>query len=279
MTDITATGNWMLSRQGAVGYSMDYTLRKGPNYYDCSSAVLNALKAGGFVDFDYPGNTETLYGLDGTVLEPITRSQVRDWDLFVSGKKGGSGGSAGHTGFLIWQNGVLKAVHCTYSKGQQNIVITNADGWMGDFSGLPVHYYRVKRSGSTSIPGANQKPQMVVLAVDGFWGPGTTQRLQEYYSLPIRDGVISHQYKQKYNANIVSAQFDLTLTGSNLIKEMQRRLVSKGFYAGKIDGLCGDSTVRAMQKAFGTTQDGVISTTSNLVKAMQKALNSNKMPF
>ena len=65
MSDINATLNWMRSRVGKVGYSMSY-LRHGPNYYDCSSAVFSALKAGGF----WPqngvlGTTETLYAQEG----------------------------------------------------------------------------------------------------------------------------------------------------------------------------------------------------------------------
>lgn len=116
------------------------------------------------------------------------------------------------------------------------------------------------------------------ISIDGMWGTATTKRLQKYLGTT-QDGVISHQYKQKYNQNIYSAQFDKTLIGSNVIKAMQKRLKAKGLYSGDLDGLCGQSTVKALQKAFGTTQDGVISPVSNMVSAMQKALNNNKLPF
>ena len=46
------------------------------------------------------GNTETLYGLEGTILKAITRNEIRAGDLFIWGEKGGSAGDYGHTGFF-----------------------------------------------------------------------------------------------------------------------------------------------------------------------------------
>ena len=40
------------------------------------------------------------------------------------------------------------------------------------------------------------------------------------------------------------------------------------------DGYIGPNTIKAMQKYFGTVQDGCISNPSLLVKAVQKWLNS-----
>ena len=34
------------------------------------------------------GNTETLYGLEGTVLKAITRNEIRVGDLFIDEEKG-----------------------------------------------------------------------------------------------------------------------------------------------------------------------------------------------
>ncbi|MEB8419113.1 peptidoglycan-binding protein, partial [Enterococcus casseliflavus] len=109
-------------------------------------------------------------------------------------------------------------------------------------------------------------------------GPLVTLRLQEYYNTT-RDKVISHQYKEKYNQNIYSAQFDDTLIGSDVIRAIQMGLKAKGYYKGIIDGLCGEEMIKSMQKAFGTTVDGVISPVSDMVKALQRALNNNKLPW
>lgn len=130
-----------------------------------------------------------------------------------------------------------------------------------------------KTSGSNSAakpstPSA--KPSTNKIAEDGMFGPSTARRLQQYFGTT-QDGVISHQYKQKFNQNIYAAQFDQTLRGSNVIRALQKLLgVSQ-------DGLMGQATIKALQKRLGTTQDGVISPVSNAVKALQKALNNNKL--
>lgn len=114
------------------------------------------------------------------------------------------------------------------------------------------------------------KPSYITLTVDGKFGPATARRLQQYFGTT-QDGVISHQYKQKFNQNIYAAQFDQTLRGSNVIRALQKLLgVSQ-------DGLMGQATIKALQKRLGTTQDGIISPVSNAVKALQQALNNNKL--
>ena len=122
-------------------------------------------------------------------------------------------------------------------------------------------------SGSAS---STAKPSYSQLTVDGKFGAATAKRLQQYFGTT-QDGVISHQYKQKYNQYVYAAQFDSTLKGSNVIKALQKLLgVTQ-------DGLLGQATIKALQKRLGTTQDGIISPTSNAVKALQKALNNNKL--
>lgn len=260
------------SRIGKVTYSMSNRLSE--TSMDCSSFVFKALIQGGFLSKgSFIGNTETLFSLNGKLFKEITFSQVKKGDIFISGTEGSSSGSAGHTGIHL---GNGKIIHCTYGYGSNNVVITNAVGWMGDYSGLTVRHFRIIGNG---VPNTSGKPQQQLLVLDSMWGNATTKRLQEYMGLSIRDGFISHQYKQTYNNYLYSAQFDTTLIGSNLIREMQRRLRLKGLYNGDLDGLCGEATVIALQKAFGTTVDGIISERSQMVKAMQQALNLGKLPF
>lgn len=122
-------------------------------------------------------------------------------------------------------------------------------------------------NGSTT---STAKPSYSQLTVDGKFGAATAKRLQQYFGTT-QDGVISHQYKQKYNQNVYAAQFDSTLKGSNVIKALQKLLgVTQ-------DGLLGQATIKALQKRLGTTQDGIISPVSNAVKALQQALNNNKL--
>ncbi|WP_144809238.1 N-acetylmuramoyl-L-alanine amidase [Enterococcus casseliflavus] len=116
--------------------------------------------------------------------------------------------------------------------------------------------------------------QPTQLAVDGSLGPLTARRWQEVTKMQIRDGRISHQWRQAQNQNIHAAVFDKTLIGSNLIRDTQRRLGIKQ------DGLCGPQTITAMQRAKGTTVDGFIGAPqSQLVMAIQRDLNAGRSPF
>lgn len=133
----------------------------------------------------------------------------------------------------------------------------------------------------TPSPAPTPTPaQPTQLAVDGSLGPLTAKRWQEVTKMQIKDGRISHQWRQEQNKNIHAAIFDSTLIGSNLIRDTQRKLAARSLYTGKIDGLCGEQTIRAMQRAKGTTVDGIISAPqSQLVMAIQRDLNAGRSPF
>lgn len=137
MSSTESVINWFIQRQGKVTYSM--ISRTGPNSYDCSSAVYYALITGGFLPANTAiGNTDSLYRLEGKLLQPITRQQVQRGDLFVAGHKNGSGGAGGHTGIFTSYD---RIIHCNYASN--GIAETQAAGRMGDASGLPVYYYRL----------------------------------------------------------------------------------------------------------------------------------------
>lgn len=250
---------WMQDRLGKVTYSM--THRMGPNSYDCSSAVFFSMIAGGFLPSGSMGNTETLFGMVGTKLKKISRSEVQRGDIFISGTPGGSNGSAGHTGIFL-SNGSF--IHCSYT--HNGIAVDTNDAYMS--TKLQHNFYRIIDGGTANI---DNKPQMIQLALDGQFGNATARRLQEYFDTAGKDGVISHQFKQIFNQNIYAAQFDNTLTGSNVIRALQ------GFLGIAQDGLCGQGTIKALQRHLGTTQDGVISPVSNAVKELQRRLNANKL--
>lgn len=93
-------------------YSM-YTRYGNPNY-DCSSAVIYALIAGGVLPKDsFIGNTETLFSYRGKYLDEVYNfSDVRAGDIFIRGGEGTSLGANGHTGMF---SGDGMIVHCNYS--------------------------------------------------------------------------------------------------------------------------------------------------------------------
>ena len=219
--------------------------------------------AGGFLPVGSMGNTETLFNMVGAKLKEISRSEARRGDIFVAGTPGASHGSAGHTGIFLSNKSFI---HCSYY--WNGIHTDSHDSYMS--TRLTHHFYRIVTSGN--IKPADNKPQMIQLEVDGQFGNATARRLQEYFDTVGKDGVISHQYKQKFNQYIYAAEFDNSLIGSNVVVALQK------FLGVTQDGLMGQTTIKALQKNLGTTQDGVISPISNMVSALQRALNSNKLP-
>ncbi|MGM0124853.1 hypothetical protein IGI37_002247 [Enterococcus sp. AZ194] len=252
---------WMTDRAGKVTYSM--TSRLGPSSYDCSSAVFNSLITGGYLPKNTGiGNTETLFGLRGKLLKEISRAEAKRGDIFVSGTPGGSNGSAGHTGIFLSNS---QFIHCSYY--WNTIHVDSHDSYMGTH--LEHHFYRLVDGASS--PSTPNKPQQIIISVDGQFGPSTARRLQEYFDTVGKDGVISHQFKQEYNKYIYAADFDNTLIGSNVIVALQKWLgVTQ-------DGLFGKATIIALQKRMGTTADGYISSVSDCVKELQRRLNKNKL--
>ena len=129
--------NWFEERLGKVKYSMDLDKRQGPDYYDCSSAVFNALIAAGILDEGHIiGSTEDLFALDGIIFEEIDFSELQSGDIFVAGEKGNSLGSNGHTG-VYYSDDII--IHCNYK--DNGISITEIEGRAG---GPPVYWYRFK---------------------------------------------------------------------------------------------------------------------------------------
>lgn len=113
------------------------------------------------------------------------------------------------------------------------------------------------------------------LAVDGFWGKNTTKRLQQVFKTPV-DGIISNQHKRYQALNPgLSTGWDWKDKpnghGSALIKAMQKWA---GMPANQRDGEIGPDTIKAFQKKLGTVQDGKVSGPSQMVKALQKWVNS-----
>ncbi len=183
--------------------------------------------------------------------------------MFVSGVKGNSLGSDGHTGIFLSNSQII---HCTYGYGSNNMAVTPAYQWMGDYSGLPVHCYQIISASGGAV---ENRPQQNILVLDGSFGPATAKRLQEYLGCAVRDGVISHQWRSVHNENIYAAQFDSTQIGSDVVSALQKKI---GVTA---DRLFGPNTVRAFQRYLGTTQDGVISPRSDAVRELQRRLNNN----
>jgi hypothetical protein len=112
-------------------------------------------------------------------------------------------------------------------------------------------------------------PPFFKLTEDGIWGAMTTKRLQQKFGTP-QDGVISHQWRQSANSNILACQFDTSGIGSTLVRAMQGKMGIKQ------DGLIGPDFVNHLEGRYGIPADGVISPVSITVQRMQRALNADQ---
>ncbi len=117
-----------------------------------------------------------------------------------------------------------------------------------------------------------------LLEVDGLWGVATTTRAQRVFGTTV-DGIVSNQDVAfaKSNPGLLATSFEWEKNpsgGSQLIKAIQKKV---GMCKSQQDGIIGPLTIKAMQKFFGTVVDGFISSPSDMVKAMQKWLNKQKV--
>lgn len=105
---------WFDDHHRSRGIHYDMVNRYGPNWYDCSSSVYNALIAGGVLPKgSFIGNTETLFKLKGKYLDEIySYKDVRPGDIFIRGGEGTSAGAGGHTGMFYKKDGI---VHSNYT--------------------------------------------------------------------------------------------------------------------------------------------------------------------
>lgn len=131
--------------ENGVQHSQGLNQRGRFPYHDCSSFVTWAMKQAG-INVSI-GSTEYLYSLEGTILQPITRAEIRAGDIFVWGTKGSSSGNFGHTGFFTDKGG-KHILHATPATGRGfgqdgDVVETPFEGYFGDTNLAPVYFYRI----------------------------------------------------------------------------------------------------------------------------------------
>jgi len=165
---IEAAIKWMGDRLGKVTYSM--AARLGPHSYDCSSAVYISLRlAGGLPIGVNIGNTDSLFGdLERNGWTRVTDGSRKRGDVFIWGRRGASGGAAGHTGYYI---DTSRIIHCAY--GYNGIHIDDHN-WLWNLNGRPeVTVYRY-----TGTP-----PPPPVNLVDQIVEPGSYIKFDKIYAV------------------------------------------------------------------------------------------------
>lgn len=111
----------------------------------------------------------------------------------------------------------------------------------------------------------------------GVWNSALTKQLQKIFKTPV-DGKVSNQWAEYEDDNPgLTSGWDWDKKpngdGSMLIKAMQKYA---GMAAKACDGEIGPKTIKAFQKKWGTTADGVISNPSEFVKALRKWADKQK---
>ena len=110
-----------------------------------------------------------------------------------------------------------------------------------------------------------------IISTDGWWGPNTTKKLQSILGTKV-DGIISNQSLKDFDkinkGGLQMNTFRFGFGGSDVIRALQKKIGSNP------DGYFGQNSVKALQKYLGTTEDGVVSGPSDMVKALQRKLNT-----
>lgn len=154
--------------------------------------------------------------------------------------------------------------------------VKNPDKW------TELHKIITSGSGSVSASTSTSKPapspskpttrpaSTGKIAVDGWWGPGTTRLAQKVFGT-VQDGIVSGQsagdLSKTNRGGLQSNTWKTGKGGSLLVKAIQKKVGSTA------DGYFGVNTCKAMQRWLGTPVDGLVSGRSQMVKAFQIWLN------
>lgn len=109
------------------------------------------------------------------------------------------------------------------------------------------------------------------ISVDSNWDANLNRYLQQYYNLPIKDGVMSGQVKGSWNIGISGISYGKG--GSDLVAAIQKDL------GVKIDRNFGPGSITAAQKRAGTTADGQITKPSQLAFKIKSNLKTKGKPW
>jgi hypothetical protein len=235
-----------VSRAGYGGYCLQFTR----NAWDVASYYGSARDAWNGAKYKHPTSSTSGVAYGAPLFMDKSTSTYGHVAVYVgSGKMATTDSQKTYTYITPVQNWLNAGYHLL--------------GWTEDLNGvkLPI--------GSGGGGGGGS------LATDGMWGPATTKALQKLAGHS-QDGKVSGQNEEYKGPNpgLQSSTFQWVTPsqagGSQIIAWIQ------GQVGVGTDGRIGPNTIKAMQRHYGTTQDGIVSAPSSMVTAMQKALNAGK---
>lgn len=108
-----------------------------------------------------------------------------------------------------------------------------------------------------------------LLDVDGYWGPATVRACQKALGTEV-DGIVSGQDSRDMKAigGIPSSAWKTGRGSSQMVHAIQSKV------GADADGYFGPNTCKALQRYLGTEADGIVSKPSQMVKELQRRLNS-----
>lgn len=252
--------------QGNLGY--DQGNRQDIRYggeCDCSSLVIFALKEAGFDtgNATYTGNMSSNLTARGWKRIP-NNGRPQAGDILLN--------DANHV--AVWLGDKLaqasKDENGRYrggKSGDQSNYETNTRGYYNYPWSCYLRY--VGNSSATSSPSNSSSK----LSVDGYWGCATTRAVQKALGTT-QDGIVSGQdagdLAKCNRGGLESSSWQIGHGGSMMVRALQRKI------GANPDGYFGVNTCRALQKYLGTTQDGIVSAPSSMVKELQRRLNDGK---
>lgn len=128
-----------------------------------------------------------------------------------------------------------------------------------------------KSGGSSTSTAPSAPASSGKLSVDGYWGVATTKALQRALGTTV-DGIVSGQDANNIasvnRGGLERASWKTGRGGSQMVRALQRKI------GASVDGYFGKNTCKALQRYLGTTQDGIVSAPSSMVKALQRKLNA-----
>lgn len=128
-----------------------------------------------------------------------------------------------------------------------------------------------KSGGSSAATAPSSPSSSGKLSVDGYWGVATTKALQKALGSTV-DGIVSGQDSDDMasvnRGGLETSSWKVGRGGSAMVKKLQAKLGTSA------DGYFGKNTCKALQRYLGTTQDGIVSAPSSMVKALQRKLNA-----
>lgn len=175
------------------------------------------------------------------------------------------GGVVDHVGFCeINQGSYVQTIEFNTGNGE---VLRRTRNWNTIEAVVRPQYDGVSVPNPTPTPTTAGK-----IDEDGWWGPKTTLRLQEYLGTT-KDSVISGQnsgdFKAVNKGGLQTNTWKIGNGGSQVIRALQKKI------GANADGYFGKNSCIALQKYLGTVTDGYISGPSAVVRALQRKLNAD----